>query len=239
VSDTTQTTTTLAEAAANFATDPRPVLCLDTCDFLDVVRSFEEKDNAQSQMAQRLLKALNEESNRVHAVITFLVRHEWRQNVEGSRTRASGHLLETDQRLRRVLDCCEHAEIAVDSPTADFALLPLVQGLVDLAERLMGRALVLERDTSCVDRALSRVMDRRRPSHKGEIKDSIHLEHYLELSRRLRQANFSEPILFVSANKADFWDGQPQLHRELRDEFNDAGLQFFGRLEAALGRLGI
>ena len=53
------------------------------------------------------------------------------------------------------------------------------------------------------------------------------------------QAGFSEPILFVSANKADFWDGGPQLHRELKDEFDDAGLQFFGRLEAALGRLGI
>ena len=102
----------------------------------------------------------------------------------------------------------------------------------------MGRAVTLERDGPCTERALSRVMDRRRPSHKGEIKDSIHLEHYLEFSRRLSQAHFSEPILFVSANKADFWDGPP-LHAELKGEFDTSGLQFFGKLEAALGRLGI
>jgi hypothetical protein len=190
-------------------------------------------------MVRRLLKSLNAESDRIHPVITFLVRHEWRQNVEASHTRASAHLLETDQRVRRVLDCCEHAEIAGDRPNANFSDLPLVQGLVDLAELLMGRAFVLEKDAICIDRALSRVIDRRRPSHKGEIKDSIHLEHYLELSRQLREAGFSEPILFVSANKIDFWDGGPQLHRELKADFDDAGLQFFGKLEAALGRLRI
>jgi hypothetical protein len=78
--------------------------------------------------------------------------------------------------------------------------LPLVQGLVDLAERLMSRSMVLETDDLCIQRALSRVMDRQRPSHKGQIKDSIHLE----LSRQLSQAGFSEPIVFVSGNKADF-----------------------------------
>ena len=72
-------------------------------------------------------------------------------------------------------------------------------------------------------------MDRRRPSHKGQIKDSIHLEHYLEFSRQLRQARFSEPIIFVSGSKADVWDGPRQLHRNLKDEFDTAGLQCFGR----------
>ncbi len=46
---------TIAEATENLVSDPRPVLYLDTCDFLDVVRSFEEDGNRQSEMVRRLV----------------------------------------------------------------------------------------------------------------------------------------------------------------------------------------
>ena len=229
----------IAEAAFFLRVNPCPIICLDTCDFLDVIRSLEEDENPQALLARRLIKTLNAEPDRVKLVITSLVEHEWRQNVEASRKRAFAYLQETDQRIRRVLDSCIHVDIQSAGPSIDLARLPLVQGLVVLAESLMNRAMIMEQDDSCIQRALSRVMDRRRPSHKGAIKDSIHLEHYLELSRQLSQAVFTEPIIFVSANKTDFWDGPPQIHRDLKDELDAAGLQFFGKLDAALGRLGI
>ncbi len=230
---------TIAEAAATFVGTPQSILCLDTCEFLDVVRGFEEDENHQSALVHRLVDPMTSDATKFQPVITDLVLHEWSQNLDTVRARASAHLLETSRRFRRVLSSCGHVDIRAIGPVTDFGSLPLVQGLIDLAERLMDRALILETDGDCIQRALSRVMDRQRPSHKGQIKDSIHLEHYLELSRQLSQAGFSEPILFVSGNKADFWDGPPQLHRDLRDEFAAAGLQFFGKLEAALGRLGI
>ena len=231
--------TTIAEAVADLVFEPRPILCLDTCDFLDVIRSLEEDGNSQAATVRRLVDQLISDAKQLQVIITSLVQHEWRQTIEGSIKRASSHLIETDQRIARVVDSCEHAKIAVGRPPADYARLPLVQGLVDLAESLMSGAMILAKDDLCIERALSRVMDRRRPSHKGQIKDSIHLEHYLELSRQLSQAHFSQPILFVSANKADFWDGPPQLHSDLKNEFDNVGLHFFGKLEAALGRLGL
>jgi hypothetical protein len=230
---------TIAEAVTILLANPRPVLCLDTCDFLDVVRSFEEDGNSQAASARRLIKTLDAEPHRVQLVITSLVRHEWGQNVAASMKRASGHLEETLERLARILASCEHVKIVAQRPATDYARLPLVQGLVDLAENLMSRAILLDREGSCIEMALSRVMDKRRPSHKGEIKDSIHLEHYLELSRRLSQARYPQPLLFVSGNKADFWEGPPRIHRDLEIELQSAGLQFFGKLDAALGQLGI
>ena len=232
-------TTTIAEAATILIANPKPILCLDTCDFLDVVRGFEEDGNDQSAMVHRLVDPLISDEKKFQPVITYLVRHEWGQNVEAVRKRASAHLRETDRRIGRVLNSCGHVEIAAAGRSDDFASLPLVQGLVELAERLMDRAMVLERDDTCIERALARVMDRRRPSHQGGIKDSIHLEHYLEFSRQLSQARFSEPQLFVSGNKADFWEGPPRIHRDLEIELQAVGLQFFGKLNAALGRLGI
>ena len=44
-------------------------------------------------------------------------------------------------------------------------------------------------------RAIDRVKQKRRPSHKKEIKDSIHLEHYLEISRQLHAAGYTQPAL--------------------------------------------
>jgi hypothetical protein len=230
---------TIADAVTTLVSNPRPVLFLDTCDFLDVVRSFEEGENTHAAVASHLLKTLNAEPDQVQLIITSLVRHEWGQNVEVSRKRAAAHLRETHERIERILACCEHVKIAATGPVTDFAQLSLVQGLIDLAEELMGRAIHLKQDDSCIERALSRVMEKRRPSHKGEIKDSIHLEHYLEFSRQLSQARYPKPRLFVSGNKADFWDGPPQVHGDLKNEFEAVGLQFFGKLDAALGQLGI
>ena len=36
-----------------------------------------------------------------------------------------------------------------------------------------------------------------RPSHKREVRDSIHLEHCLELARRVRLNGFAEEIIFA------------------------------------------
>jgi hypothetical protein len=99
---------------------------------------------------------------------------------------------------------------------------------------------VLKEDRECVMRALHRVKWKRRPSHTKEIKDSIHLENYLELARRLRASGYLEPILFVSTNKKDFWAAdKPDPHPDLAEELADAGLEFIGELPIALRRLGI
>ncbi len=73
------------------------------------------------------------------------------------------------------------------------------------------------------------------------VKDSIHLEHYLELCRQLRASGFSGRCVFVSANKADFWEAKNKadIHPELDPQLSAVGLEFFGTLEAALGSLGI
>ena len=101
--------------------------------------------------------------------------------------------------------------------------------------------MVLDRDDTCVGRAIDRVQNKVRPSHAGMVKDSIHLEHYLELCRQLHAAGFLERRVFVSANKADFWEAKNKsdIHPELKPQLDAVGLEFFGTLEAALGSLGI
>jgi hypothetical protein len=236
----------ITQAVSRLTTNPTPILCLDTCDFLDVVRSFTAPDLKEANLfhAQSFRKALLElttQPDRFQVVITYLVRHEWTQNIEEARQKVDRHLLDVNRRLDLIVEACGLVGVPVATVPPRLSSIPLTSGLINLAEGLMNQAIVIEKDVKCVERALERVMDRKRPSHKKEIKDSIHWEHYLELSRALETAGHTQDRLFVSANKADFWVNRdtPAIHPDLEDEAHLAGLRFFGRLDEALRSLGI
>ena len=85
-------------------------------------------------------------------------------------------------------------------------------------------------------------MGKHRPSHDGQIKDSINFEHYLEFARQLRAGGMTDEVIFVSKNRKDFWNGETaQIHPDLFPQINDPAVQirFFGSMSAALGFLGI
>jgi hypothetical protein len=125
-------------------------------------------------------------------------------------------------------------------PFTDLSASALVHELVALSQALLNQATWIDLDAARIDRPVQRVMAKRRPSHDGHLKDSIHFEHHLELARRLRAAGFLEECVFVSKNRKDFWNGQhPSIHPDLAPEMADPAvrLRFFGSLEAAIGYL--
>ncbi len=84
------------------------------------------------------------------------------------------------------------------------------------------------------------MFDRRRPSHKREVKDSIHLEHCLELARRIRLEGFAAQIIFASANKNDYGPADAQQpHPDLRPDFAAVNMTYFDSLGDAIVHLGI
>jgi hypothetical protein len=121
-----------------------------------------------------------------------------------------------------------------------YAGLGLLADLQTTAEMLLDACWKLERDQACVNAAVQRVFDRTRPSHKREIKDSIHLEHCLELARRVRDDGFAEEIFFASANKNDYGPAVAhQPHADLQSAFDAVHMSYCDSLGAAIARLGI
>lgn len=230
----------IAGPAAEILSKPGPVLCLDTCDFLDVLRGLRNKSQATCRAFVRLRDKLNLNPGRLRVVTTYLVRHEWNQNLNAVRAETLNSFEEISERLALV---DEARSLIGLKPlySSDLDKVKTLDGLVRLAQEVIDQAAVLEQDQASVDLALGRVMARRRPSHKNQIKDSIHLEHYLALARQLRASGFGEPCLFVSGNKADFWaeGGVPRVHPNLEADLQAAGLTFYARLEDAVRRLGI
>jgi hypothetical protein len=184
---------------------PKPVICLDTCDILEVVQCLDwEKSGGNTprsisciEPVQRLLETLTANPNRAQLIITDLVHTEWGQNIAGIRTKAEEFINKIDDIVARPHQAAGFAGtlLPIYPPLAGSTL---VADLVALSTALLNQATRLVLDDALIDLALARVMGKHRPSHDGHIKDSINFEHYLELARRLRAGGFAEEVIFVA-----------------------------------------
>src|SRR5947207_3692671 len=71
---------TLAAVVADLLARPRPLLCLDTCDLLDIIQCVAEGKARRLEHVRRLLDTLALRPDRVQLVVTYLVSVEWVQN---------------------------------------------------------------------------------------------------------------------------------------------------------------
>jgi len=232
----------IAALVEDLLADPRPVLCLDTCNFLDVITTGNRGLTDLITVNRKLAEIVVTAPERVQLVVTSLAIREWHQRRDGVREEATKWLKTLDRQIVEVHKAWER--LGQPLPTAARAYYDeaLVNQLTTLAESLIRGSAVLMENTDCVMRAVHRVKLKKRPSHNKEIKDSIHLEHYLELSRQLHAGNLGRPVLFTSTNSSDFWQDKntpEHPHVELADDFGAAHLHFFGRLPLALSHLGL
>ena len=231
----------MADAIADLIGSPRPVLCLDTCVFLDVIRTVSRGRSELLPAVKKLLEFLAVTPDRVQVLITSLVALEWKQNVVTVKAETAKWLTETDGRVTEIYRAWDRIGKPLPGQSPIYNKPALLEELAELAKSLIDNAMVLKEDDACVSRALGRVKSKRRPSHTKEVKDSIHFEHYLDLSRQLHAAGYGEPRMFVSTNSTDFWTDKSTSspHPELVPDLIAAHLTFFGGLPVALRQLGI
>jgi hypothetical protein len=230
----------IATVSVDLLGRPRPVLCLDACELLMAVQCLPQRRAVHVEALNRILTFLTANPDRLQVVVTDLVVHEWGQNIVDVQQKAEQFLRGADQDSALVHDIWSHLGRPLGTAPTAHAATTLVNDLTALAQAALAQASVLDSDPACVQRALGRVMAKRRPSHAGHVKDSIHLEHYLELSRLLHVAGYAERRVFVSGNRSDFWDGPlPRIHPSIAAELATVGLEFFGDLRSAIGSLRI
>ena len=197
--------TSIADAVAALAANQRPILALDTCVPLDIIRAGMRSQTDMIEGCRRLSEIVVTDPDRVQIVVTSLVVIEWGQNKDQVRQEMTDWIIETDRRVLEIHRIWDRVGSPLMTQAPTYLDPRLIDSLTSLGESLLQGAVVLDEDNRCVMRAIDRVKHRRRPSHKKEIKDSMHLEHYLEISRQLHAAGYTQPALFVSTNSSDFW----------------------------------
>jgi hypothetical protein len=225
---------TTAQLVAEITAAPAHVLFLDTCVVLDTIRAHRDYLGKQHVVAcKELLTPGPASPPAVHLVVGELVAIEFGQNEHAVRI-DSRNAMEVFQRVYDV-----GVALAIWGTTAPNAA-PITDDLVLLAQNLLARSKMIDGDSTCLGRAMNRVVNKRRPAQSGRIKDAFLLEQYLEFSRQLRATGFSMRCAFASTNTEDYAENRKaRIHPDLEVEFLAVGLEYFNTLHAAVGSLGL
>ena len=240
--------TAIAEVADRIRANPVPVLIVDSCNFLDLFRvTLPNEDNEKGRRvelpelaaAQRILEELTLPKPSLQLVVPELIPREVAENTDrivapAFRTWLDAH----DVNQQWVADAAATIGAAPPpvNPVGPFELSTHFQ---TFSERLLATATVLDRDLPCLLRAVERVVAKRRPSHRKELKDSMNLEQTLELCRQLAIGDsYEHSLCFVSSNTRDFADKDgSRIHADLKAEFDAVSLKYFTSLRSVRGHL--
>jgi hypothetical protein len=241
-------TITIADAFAHIqAQPPVPVLFIDTCSFLDLFRPDETQTKVPFQprvpyqeirAAADLLDLVTAIPDAAHLIVPELIPREYADHANTIQTKFGEWTELHDRNQDWLVEASLWVALALPAP---HMVHPhgLAARLRSLADSLLAKASVLDRDSACLDRAVQRLINKFRPSHKKEMKDSMNMEQCLELSRRLQNSGFPRSRVWVSSNTNDFAQTatSSHLHADLQGDFATAGLKYFTSLRVAMNHL--
>ncbi len=235
--------TSLSDAATRILAAPAPVLVLDTCSLLDLFRRHQNQPMPKTPPEEyrdvwEMGLLLSVRPGAIHLVVPELVPREYADNANAIEVELNRWCKQVDESLRWFTESAGWLRLEVP-PTVSVQSFGVAAECRQLADDLLGRAMVLDRDRDCLDRAVGRVIAKKRPSHAKEIKDSMNLEQTLELCRRLNSAGFDHPRYLVSSNTHDFAasSSSTTLHPDLQQEFAAVGLEYVTSIRAAYRKL--
>jgi hypothetical protein len=215
-----------------------PVLCVDTCALLDVLRAPFTPYGAQTiAAAQALAKA--EHDGKLTIVMAPSIPEEIQRNLPNERGKLANDLARHDDELKSIDDCMKQCGLSVTVPS--FARSGLHEALETLLDALVHSSQLLEEDVDARARATDRAVKRLRPARKGSILDADIIEHYFALGGELRRLRFGGPLVFVSSNTRDYTDGKAlrTVHPDLSPQFLSLALEYATALPQARRNLGL
>lgn len=221
---------TILNATQLIVASPAPVIFLDTCALLDIIRApqREEIQNKIVSVSSDFILKATANPKEIWMVITTLVNAEWHDHFPKIEEELIKHIKHIDRNLVDLrIVANELLSINTINP-GRFAELKLPELLRMRTQSLLDAAVILEENDDCIRRARQRLVMGKPPAKKGkqEYKDCEIIEHYLAFCRELCNNGFQEKCVFVSSNKNDFCDNTRKLHPILQGEFDTVRLKY-------------
>ena len=215
-----------------------PVLFVDTCILLDIIRSTNRCLPNYARQALELLKLISSTPAPCLLVISSIVPTEWDENAAEVTVEVTRHLAKMEEQSSHFHDACEALDVPVGFGRASYARLGLAGKLRDLSHKILSNALCLGVDDESRSRAVARVIGRIPPSKKnGEVKDCAIIEEYLAVCRHLNLSDFGKRRIFCTSNTSDYCEAGKGLHSTLASDFVSCGLSFTTNLPWAVHEL--
>ena len=217
-----------------------PVLCLDTCTMLDVVRDI-TRESAQLVHANAGLELLRKAESRtaLTVLVADQVQLELANNLPGVEQDAQSALVKFRSQAQRI-----------DDIATAFGALGGLQTL-HLHDHAIRARSVFDRwtaiahrvthDADATARAFLRVNGPRTPARLGKesMKDCVIVETYLEAVSQLRSAGLTSAIVFTSSNTKDYHaPGSSHLALDVAADFGALQMEYAPNFGAAKHLLG-
>lgn len=223
---------TIAQAVADLIAAPRPILFLDTCTLLDIIRA-PLRDLTSGVRAGVELRAL-QANGTVRLFVQDIVPGEWADNLAAARRDGEAGV--------RAFTATWQIAADLGQPAPPLPVLPpgtLIDELEQLSHDLLTAADTLDRDRDGMSWAIDRVAAKQKPSSaKGTVKDCHILGHAIRLSTLIAAAGYPRSRVLVSSNRSDFAAPNATLfYQEIAHDAAAAGLRYAVSLEAAVADL--
>ena len=220
----------LAQAEADLIASPRPILFLDTCTLLDIVRA-PLRDLTAEVRAGVELRGLAA-TGIVRLFVQDIVPGEWADNLPAARRDGEAGVRAFTTTWQIAADLGKPAPSGTPAGT-------LIDEMEQLSHDLLMAADTLGRDHAGMSWAIDRVAARQKPSSaKRTVKDGHILGHALRLSTLLAVAGYPNSRVLVSSNRSDFAAPNATVfHPDIAPHAAAAGLRYAISLEAALADL--
>jgi hypothetical protein len=223
----------VAAAAAHIKLAVAPVVFLDTCVLLDVVRAPRRSAAGNVEAATELLRGATRNPPTVYPVIACPTPTEWGNHID----QVVQECEDAINSVGAVSDSCTLVGLSALGPLpADLPTLP--DRLKTLSKSLMDASILLDKDGDALSRTIDRIINAVKPARRGGqgAKDAAILEHAVSLVDGLLAGGFAGSRAFVSSNTDDFATAKTTaVHPDIRPAFDPPrDIRYFVSLSAAV-----
>ena len=218
-----------------------PVLCLDTCSLLDMMRdpTRDTVREPERRAVYDLLTAV-EGGSALVALVADQVVAEFGEHADETEKEAARAL----QKLRADLARIDAVAAVYGSggPTDLRHLDDHITRARRVVDRWLAAATPAAEATHIPGSAWTRVIQARTPARKGKesMKDCVVIETYLDVVGALRATGLQSKVVFVSSNKKDYaGETGSTLRPDLAADFAPLGMEYAPNMGAAKHLLGL
>lgn len=219
----------------------KPILCLDTCSFLDVVRDITRETVTENNVnAGLLLLTKAEGKNDFFVLIAQQVVNELSDNEQSVLSESQKSLEKFKSQTLRI-----NAVATIFGSTGKVDVSHLDDHIIraqSILSRWKNVAHLVLSSKDITAKAFSRVMQPRTPSRKGKesMKDCVVIETYLNIAEKLRALGMTSPIVFASSNTNDYYASNTgALASDISADFKKYDIEYAPNFGAAKHLLGL
>ncbi len=216
-----------------------PVLCLDTCVVLDILRDPLRKDvRVHEHEASLALLSAAQSGPALETLVAEQVSREYRDNVEQVQQEAGRSIGALTRQIGKL-----DALVALYGPSRRIDpghWKDHDRRSRNAADRWLRVGTIVRETSSTVPNAFLRLSQARAPASRGKqsMKDCVILETYLEHIRSLRARGRTATAVFVSTNTRDYAAAdRTTIRDDIKGEFHSLGLEYAPGMGAAKGLL--